>query len=688
MTPDIRASAPPAVLRTSASEGLALEAAEAAEGSPRRFSGIAYTGVPMRLNAYFHPVVIDLAGLTVPRQDLPALREHDPGRIVGHTESVEVLAQRVKVTGLVSGTGEAADEVRGTAKNGFPWQLSVTATPTRIEFVEANQTVKVNGRTWSGPLLVARATTLREVSFVPLGADGATSANVAASLGGVPMSFEQWLEAKFGGVTLTDAQKASLQAAWKAEQTPANPPPVPPTPSRVPAPGDPVADVLAGATGARTRREEMARLAQRALDDGLEPERVKSITDLAAEHNWDVKETELQLLRASRPTAPAYGSASGRDMNNRVIEAALCRTAGLQGYEEEYDERTLEAADRHFRNGIGLVEVLHICATRRGYRGSASKGNIEAMLEHAFEGRDIRADLGPSTLSVSSALSNVANKFTREAFMAVEDEWKKFCAIDTVTDFKETTTVSLTGDLNFKRIGSSGEITHGTLGNEVYENQAEEFGRLLGISYRQFRNDDLGVFKQVGKRLGRGGALTLNLEIFTELLAGQGTFYDAANGNYDDGTDTAFSSDGVTAAVVIWDAKTDPDGNPFGSKAKVVLVPPKFRIAQKKLFNSANIAAADEEGTDNPHAGMYLAACSTYIANSNITGYSVDAWYMFADPLDTPAIAVCFLDGRQMPEVTSASMSPDRRGVYLVGTFDFGVRKQEKRSVLKLKGTA
>ena len=38
----------------------------------------------------------------------------------------------------------------------------------------------VNGRQYAGPLNVVRKATLGEISFVDLGADGATSASVAA----------------------------------------------------------------------------------------------------------------------------------------------------------------------------------------------------------------------------------------------------------------------------------------------------------------------------------------------------------------------------------------------------------------------------------------------------------------------------------------------------------------------------
>ena len=84
-------------------------------------------------------------------------------------------------TGLVSRDTAAAREVVVSSKNGFPWQASIGAAVEEFEFVKENQKVIVNGRTFDGPVNVVRKATLGEISFVDLGADGNTSAHVAAS---------------------------------------------------------------------------------------------------------------------------------------------------------------------------------------------------------------------------------------------------------------------------------------------------------------------------------------------------------------------------------------------------------------------------------------------------------------------------------------------------------------------------
>jgi len=179
---DLAAEGLPALIQgQGAGEVVEIKAEAAGAGGVklRGFSGTAYTGVAMRLPNYSLPVVVDLEGMRVPRQRLPILRQHDPERIVGHSEAIELTPQRLKPSGLISGTGPAAAEVLALADNNFPWQLSVGAGVDSMEFVDKEARVTINGRSFVGPLYVARKTTLAEISLVPMGGDAATSATVS-----------------------------------------------------------------------------------------------------------------------------------------------------------------------------------------------------------------------------------------------------------------------------------------------------------------------------------------------------------------------------------------------------------------------------------------------------------------------------------------------------------------------------
>lgn len=211
--------------------------------SLRRFSMVAYTGGPMVVAGWPHPVVVDLSGMQVAGGGLksrPILKDHNRSLIVGHTDAVKVEGAQLLVSGVISGAGPVAREIVDSSRNGFPWQASLGAVAGQMELVPKGKKASANGREFEGPVLIARKSTLGEVSFVALGADDNTSAAVAAgaasprqSVKEDGMTFEQWLEAKgFDPASLTDTQKISLQAMFDVERT-----------SDTPNPGDGAGDI-------------------------------------------------------------------------------------------------------------------------------------------------------------------------------------------------------------------------------------------------------------------------------------------------------------------------------------------------------------------------------------------------------------------------------------------------------------
>lgn len=512
------------------------------------------------------------------------------------------------------------------------------------------------------------------------------------------MGFNEWLQAKgFALESLTEAQKVTLQAAWRAEQ---NPPSAPaPQPGNDPAkpPSSSFDEKMAAyeAEAARIKYIEDRTEAMAAQCVGS-PDRLKQLREICAsailDKKTDARAYDLAMLRFDRFAGPLVYSPSQPEINESVVEAAVCRTGGLKTLEKEFDEKTLSAVDKKFRGGIGLCELIGIGARQNGWRGSDVKRDPWNALKASFnaprdDGYGPRA-LGPSTISVSGILSNTANKFLREGWMFVESGWRTITAIRSVSDFKTITSYSMTGDNQYKQLPPGGQIEHGTLGNETYTNRADTYARILGIDRRDIINDDLGAFTRVGSRLGRGGALKVNDVFWTEFMADASTFYTAARLNYDDGTDTAFSNDGLVAADIIWQSKTDPDGKPLGASAKYLVVPPAHKIPAWRLMNSQRFDVDSEEGELNPWAGKFEVVTSTYLANSNYTGYSAVAWYMLADPNDLPVIETCFLNGNEMPTVETVELDSDRLGVAMRAFHDFGCNKQEYRGGLKLKGEA
>lgn len=684
----IRAAAEPKSLRLcGTSEGFELLAAEGEGDGPKlaKFRMVAYTGAPMRVG-YGWPVVVDLAGMKVPGQRRPILRDHDAGRIVGHTEEIAVTegGQKLKVSGVISGIGADSQEVVGLAGNGFPWQASIGASVERMEFVDRGEKVTVNGRSVTGPVYVARATTLGEVSFVAMGADANTSATVAASGGeGGDMGFEAWLKAKgFDPAALTDQQTKFLRAAYDAEQGNGADRHSNPTPT-------PAVDVNAAVE--QIRREAAAEVKRigdvRAacvkhgnptMEVGGKPMTVEAH---AIAEGWDGNRAELECLRVKRPT-PAVATAAPPAITADVLAAAVAMGGRLANVEQHFPAATLEAAHTHFRRGIGLQELLQVAARNNGYHGRGSvRGDLREILQAAF-----------SSNSLPGILSNNANKFLLMGFTAVDAAWSMIAARRAVNDFKTITSYRLTGGMQFEEVGPSGEIKNGQLGEESYTNRASTYGKMLALTRQDIINDDLGALTAVPTRIGRGAALKLNSVFWTAFLD-NASFFVAGNSNYISGATTNLASEGLRKAVETFRKMTDADGEPLATTPKFLLVPPELESIADELYTSTNLNTGGSATTEkvpnrNVFAGKYQPIVTPYLSNASYTGYSTTAWYLLADPADIPVIEVVFLNGVEAPTVETADADFGTLGIQMRGYFDFGVAKQDYRGGVKSKGAA
>jgi hypothetical protein len=638
---------------------------DAQAARPRRFHMDAYSGGTLAIAGWRFPVVVDLNGLTV-RGGAKVYLDHDRAARVGHIDGIQVEHGGLRVSGVISSTTQAAREVVADADNGYPWQASIGASVREVEFVGEGKMVTVNGREFAGPLNVARRASLQEVSFVGNGADDATSASIAAGIAGERLQMDgtdKTVETQEKQDTPEAGAQVQAQALAGADDA-------------VVVAADPVAEMRAKAAAEEERITVVRKVCGGDHAD---------IAARAIKEGWDTTKTELEVLRASRPKAPA-AHVVDQTVNGTVLEAACLLTAGLAGAEKQYEEKTLDAASKRFRGGIGLQELLLEAAWANGYAGRNFRNSRE-VLRFAFA-RDIQA--GFSTIDIGGILSNVANKFLLDGFFSVERTWRNICAVRNVGDFKTVTSYRLIGADQYQPVAPGGELKHGTLGEEQYTNKADTFGLLLSIDRRDMINDDLGAITLVPRKLGRGSGLKIH-DVFWTIFLANSSFFTSGNKNYLTGADTALTIDGLTKAEVMFLDQVDSDGKPIGIMPAILLVPTALSAMGTQLFKSLEIrdtTASTKYPIANPHQGKFRAEVSRYLANTKYTGASAKAWYLLADPADLPVIEVAFLNGQESPTIETADADFNVLGIQMRGYHDFGVALQDPRGGLKAKGEA
>lgn len=662
--------------------------AAAGDGKQPTFSVLAYTGAPMDIAYWEFPVVIDLAGMEFGKS-LVANLDHDQSKRVGNVTGKEIADGQLTLSGIASAATAARDEVVASAQNGFVWQASIEAKPGEVSELAAGKTAEVNGQSVTGPATIIRTSTLKGFAFVSHGADDNTTVSIAAIAANqkehdMDKKLKAWIEAMgFVVDDLSAEQLANMTADYEGRQAP------PPPTAKKPKLSD-------GIESRRVEQERIDAITERALAmcdaRPYEIDKIKLLAEEAIEQKWTVEKFRLEALEATVPPSTTVpGTMRDRGLTQRVLEAAVCMSGRLNNCEKRFTDQELQAAHDRFRSGIGLKQIFLLGAEANGYRAPYS-GDITIEVQRAAFGmtspRDIRA-AGWSTLAIPNILSNVANKFLQDGWNAVDQTPLRISAVRSVRDFKTITTVSLTGDLQFEKLGTSGEIKHGTLDEVAYTNKADTYARMLAITRTDIINDDLGALTAVPRKLGRGAMLMLN-DIFWTVFLNNSAFFTAARISVNTAV-ADMTLGGLAATELIFMSQIDPNSKPLGIQPAILLVPTALKAAADTLMTSEKIidgTATAKQGDGNIYRNRFRVESSPYMHNLAYTGYSAAAWYMLADPAVMPVIEIAALNGRVEPTIETADADFNVLGVQMRGYSDVGVSLQEYRGGVRADGGA
>lgn len=408
--------------------------------------------------------------------------------------------------------------------------------------------------------------------------------------------------------------------------------------------------------------------------------------DHAIEAKMSVQDFRNEMYESMVPLANTVPAPRNHDrgLSDRVLQAALCETGRLENLDKQFSDKELQAAHDRFPHGISLNELMIVAAQANGYRGPVSSRVTKEIHNAAFGlgGRIQAGGGGFSTIDIANVVAATANKFLHEGWMAVDLTPLRIANIRPVRNFQQITTVSLTGHLQFEKVGADGEIKHGALADLTYTNQADTYAAMLAITRKDYINDDLGALTQVPRRLGRGGALKLNDIFWTKWLGlVAANFFAAGNNNINTGA-ADMTIGGLTATEVIFMNQTDPDSKPLGVMPKIIVVPTALKALATALMDSQKLitGASGTIGDANPFAGRFTVESSPYISNSSYTGYTAVGWWMIANPAEMSVVEIAALNGRVEPVVETADAAFNVLGTQMRGYSDIGVNSQEYRA--------
>jgi hypothetical protein len=637
----VHAAAPVQAIRLTGGAG-SVDVVEAAatNGKPAlaKYKMVVYTGRDMVVGGYGR-VVIDLAGLRIPSGDMPAYRDHNSAKVVGHGR-VGIEGGQVVAAGLVSGTGPDAQEVLANARNGFPWQSSIGLMPARVETVAAGKSVTVNDKIFSGPISVIRAGDMYEHSFVPLGADGNSSAEIAARRA-AENGGDHMLETTTTGPATVAAPAAAPVAAA------AQPPAV-------------------------SEEARQALIHQEFAGFHVDPVAARRLEAQAINEGWDIDKTRLALLYAERPKAPAimvHGASA--DVPNKVIlTAALCRN--LKG--DCFVENAFSAPVAQAVRERGPANLLDLCAAIVIENGGTPERHPNSLLRQTLSIRG-----GFSTVSLPNILSDTATKMLVDSLASVPSFWRQFADVRSVQNFKETTGYRGLFYGILQKLAGDGEIKHGNISEEeVCSYHVDTFGLQFGITRKQIIDDDLGVFAKTAEGLGRMANRKINDLVASTMLDGVGSGHFAAGrGNYKT-TASALSAGALTAAVTAFVKQVDSAGNILDLRPSYLLIPPELQNTAATLLQAETIASTSNVLRD---LGLKIIVEPRLSLDGFHSLSSESLWFLLG-PTNTSPVIVAFLRGMEAPTIETIEQPADVLGVGFRCYWDFGAALGEFRAAV------
>jgi len=617
-----------------------IVAVKAEEGKPEKLPRIeieAYNGGVMSVG-YWGPVVIDLAGLKA-ADSVPILYNHvsySIDNILGQTSAVTNDGKALSATGDMMADGRTAREVKALAGNGFKFQASVGVDPEEWDEVAMGATVDANGQTHQGPFTFIKASKLTEISVVPLGADGTTSARIAAKQTGAVAPNKEGVDMKL------DANGKPIEGE-----------------------GQPTAEAIrAAAVAEETRIGKVREIAKdhpeimaTAIEKGHTPDQVER----------DVLRAQLaaEKARNERPKVPGINGTAGVTVTPQVMAAAVALRAGLRNPEKAFGAETLTRAQELRIHS--LTDLVRVACAAAGKALDYSRHETREFLQAAFSTRDI-----------ANVLSNVANKFINEGYGTVEQTWRTVSAIRPVVDFKANTGVRLTLTNLLKAMGPGGEIEHGSLSDESRTVQADTKALMLGVTRKDIINDDLGVLTDLPRRLGFAAARTFNVDFWAAFEAAVAANF-SASAPKSNQTTGVLSLTTLAAAEALYLKMTDPDGNPIGGELTTLLCGTTAYTKAREIYVSQNLIGGTSKDTQaNIYVNRFAPAFSRYL--------SAAPWYLVANPLGMPLMEAAFLNGREEPYVETADADFNTLGVQMRCYYDYGAAFAEWRAAVRSTG--
>ena len=406
-----------------------------------------------------------------------------------------------------------------------------------------------------------------------------------------------------------------------------------------------------------------------------------SLRDQALEQGWDLQRANTELLtflgKQQRPTPQGPDVVAGEtDMEKfcrGAQEAIECRA---MLYDDE-KRRTVQRSNPMF--GLSLRELA------REYlrlAGGQVPGDPYQAVGRAFTRAGI---ISHTTSDFANILVDAANKAVQIGYEEAAETYEPWTRAGSLSDFRIHHNVKLSTFSDLEERNENGEFTYGTFSDFKETNQLKNRGRLFSITREAIINDDLNIFSDAPRGMGRAARRKVGDLVYAVLstnaaMSDGNALFSAAHANYvAAGSGAVPSVDTLNAAYTAMATQTDPAGNTIQN------VLPQYIITAHALRGTVDALLASVQ---NPAEGVTTAFSErnvwfgrlTPVYDSRIDADDAAKWYLATNPTGFDTIQVGYLNGIVEPRLERMEgFTVD--GVILKVAHDCGVAPMDWRGL-------
>jgi hypothetical protein len=616
------------------------------------------------------PEVLLMSGCQMPdSRQIPLLDTHSrysTSDVIGSFRDMTIEGDKLIGRAMFSTAPEAEGAWLKT-REGHLTDYSVGYRTLEKEYVPANTTTNIQGRSFAGPVNIVTKWTPREMSSCPIGADEQAKARSATppekqqKEQNMNKELRLFLESRGLPKGATEEEALRFMETLQART-------------------EPVAPAVPGTNADETRaaaiRDEHARSSEIiAMCERHEVPAEKRAELLKPETTVDAARKAVMDIICERSAAnnPGFRSPAQTDAQRGINVGVDERDKFRAAAEDSLILRTGKPVEKAAPGALDLrgFSLRELARESLRISGGSHAGDAMGMIGRAL-----------TTSDFPLILANIANKSLFAGYEATSETWQKWCGTGSTSDFKTNTVVRAGETADLDQIREDDEYKYGSRAEAQEQYSIATYGKLFNISRQSIINDDLSALTDIPAAHGEAAGRKVGDLAYAVLTAnsamGDGTaLFHANHGNL--GTSGVIGTTTIAEAIKLMALQKD-----IGGKRRLNIAP-KFLITSPALAQAAQtFFGSSVIGTQaNPNQVNIYAGLCELIFEPRLFDDSATAFYLAGDKGKT--VNVYFLNGNQAPYMeTKQGWNVD--GVEYKVRIDAGAKAIDWKSLLKNAG--